>query len=95
MKPICVPCQRFFRAKKNGYFFTEMMPKFTNAEPGTSDPNSWKPYKLWCGDLWECQGCGTQIVSGVANVPIAEHFQDNFVKEVRIHNGNQLQVNDC
>ncbi len=26
MKPICVPCQRFFRCTKNGYYFLEMMP---------------------------------------------------------------------
>ena len=29
MKPICVPCQRFYRPKKNGFMFIEAMPRAT------------------------------------------------------------------
>lgn len=95
MKPICVPCQRFFRPKKNGFSFIEGMPVGNaRAEPGTSDPDSWKPYKLWMGDLWECHGCGTNIVVGVAGSPLAEHYQTDFTSHVASF-GPKLQVNDC
>ncbi len=96
MKPICVPCQRFYRAKKNGFFFVEGMPVpgVKQAIPGTSTPEQWAPYKLWVGDLWECQGCGHQIVSGFGRGPIAEHYMDDFADKVKAH-GAELQVNDC
>ena len=58
MKPICVPCQRFYRPKQNDYSFVEGMPTH-GAKPGTEEPDKWRPYKLWLGDLWECKGCGS------------------------------------
>jgi hypothetical protein len=94
MKPICVKCKRFYRAKKNGYYFIEAMPLENQAEPGTSDEASWTPYKLWSGDLWECQGCGHQLVSGVGSGPIAEHYQKGFPDAVQRY-GPELQINDC
>ena len=27
MKPICIPCRRFYRVKQNGYHFIEGMPR--------------------------------------------------------------------
>ncbi len=51
MKPICVPCQRFFRPKKNEFYFLEGMPIEQGAIPGTTEQEQWKPYKLWTGDL--------------------------------------------
>lgn len=99
MKPICVPCQRFFRPKKNGYWFIEGMPigngQLPPALPGTAEPQRWEPYKLWQGDLWQCEGCSAQIVSGVAHQPFAEHYQENFVQKVEATGAKQLQVNDC
>ena len=99
MKPVCVPCQRFYRMKRSGYYFIEGMPRphlpGTRAIPGTSNPDGWTPYKVWCGDLWECQGCGAQIISGVGNGPVSEHYQDDFKEHVRKLNADQLQVNDC
>ncbi len=94
MNPICVPCQRFYRAKKNGFFFIEAMPKTSGAPAGTADPGSWQPYKLWSGDLWECPGCDAQIVSGVARQPIAEHYQPDFADQVASYRPG-LTVNDC
>jgi hypothetical protein len=97
MKPICVPCQRFFRPKKNEVYFTEGMEKGglnRAAVTGKDGADDWKPYKLWCGDLWECRGCGAQIISGVAHVPIAEHFQQNFSAEVEAYRP-MVQINDC
>jgi hypothetical protein len=96
MKPICVPCARFYRPKKNGFYFLEGMPK-GDARPqsGTAEPEKWKPYKLWVGDLWECQGCGATLISGVAGSPLAEHHQPDFITKTTNCNGWQFQVNDC
>lgn len=95
MKPICVKCQRFFRMKKSGYYFTEGMPKENGAKQGTAEKEKWKPYKIWAGDLWECLGCGFQIVSGVGGAPMAEHYQSDFKGVHERLNAGQLQVNDC
>lgn len=96
MKPVCVPCQRFFRADKNGLPFVEAMPKpgIRSAEIGTGAPDQWTPYKLWTGDRWTCDGCGASIVVGVSRDPIAEHYQPNFA-ELVTRAGATLQVNDC
>ena len=94
LKPICVPCQRFFRVKKNGFAFVENMPIVAGAEPGTAEPENWKPYKLWVGDLWSCNGCGANIVVGVGGSAIVEHFQPNFEEQAR-RLGATLDVNDC
>lgn len=84
MRPICVTCQRFFRCKKNDYFFIEGMPQ----------GEQWQPYKLWAGDLYECEGCGATIISGVARCPIREHYQQDF-EQVRSRLNATLQINDC
>lgn len=94
MKPICVPCQRFFRPKRNGLPFIEAMPIEGSPAPGTAEPDRWTPYKLWIGDLWRCDGCGAEIVSGVAREPVAEHYQPDFTNQVRRH-GAELLINDC
>lgn len=95
MKPVCVPCQRFFRMVKSGFYFIEGMPRRDNVPPGTAAPESWKPYKVWAGDKWRCEGCGAEIVSGVGQHPIAEHYQADFAAHVLRLNADQLQVNDC
>jgi hypothetical protein len=91
-KPICVPCQRFYRPHKNGKAFIEAMPVRPGAVPGTSQPESWKPYKLWMGDQWKCQGCGNEIIVGCGGRPIAEHYEPAFEEKVK---GVELQINDC
>lgn len=95
MKPICVKCQRFYRAKKNGFYFIEGMPTTDEALPGTEAPHHWTPYKIWTGDLWECLGCGHELVSGVGRAPVGEHYQPDFSERVARLNADQLQVNDC
>lgn len=94
MKPICVPCQRFYHCKQNGFSFVEQAPITNDAKPGTAEPENWEPYKLWSGDLYECEGCGAQIVSGVAKSPIAEHYESDFAERVLTYHPT-LQVNDC
>lgn len=98
MKPICVPCSRFFRPKKTGLYFTEGMPKpgVSNSDiVGTRSPGSWQPYKLWAGDLWECPDCGAEVVTGVPPRAIAEHYQPEFADQVRSFDAGGFQVNDC
>lgn len=92
-KPACPKCQRFFRPKKNGYILTEGMPVGQDLAPaGRSNPELWKPYKVWEGDLWECLGCGAEIVVGYGNVPISEHYKPEF-NEINLY--SQVQINDC
>lgn len=97
LKPICVNCQRFYRPKRTGFYFLEGMPKpgINDPEPGTAEADKWQPYKLWCGDLWHCLGCGHQIVVGSGQRPIAEHYADDFSGYVKSTGADQLQVNDC
>lgn len=94
MKPICVPCQRFFRPIKNGFAFIEGMPNGNDVKPGLAEPENWRPYKLWMGDQWKCPDCGSIIVVGVGHQPIDEHYKDSFEKSLNDFNP-ELQVNDC
>jgi len=94
-KPVCPACQCFYRPKQNGFSFVEGMPDGSAHNiRGKRSPESWRPYKLWNGDLWECPDCGAQVVVGCAPQPIAEHYQPTFAKSVAEF-GATLQVNDC
>ena len=93
-KPVCVKCERFYRPKKNGTTIIEMMPVVPGACPGTSEREKWKPYKLWMSDLWQCQGCGHELVVGFGQNPIAEHYQENFNQQVEERKA-ALIINDC
>ena len=95
MKPICVPCQRFYRPIKNGFFFIEGMPTGNGTLPGKAEPDKWSPYKLWCGDKWQCPDCRNEIISGVGLEPISEHYLPDFSEMVEITGADQLQINDC
>jgi hypothetical protein len=94
MRPICVGCQRFFRPKKTGMYFIEGMPNGNDVPPGTAEPHRWQPYKLWAGDLFECEGCGATIISGVGLRPIRERHHSDFTAFVNSF-GAKFQVNDC
>lgn len=95
-KPVCVKCQRFFRVKKSGFYFTEGMPIGTViVPPGKDYPELWKPYKVWAGDLWECLGCGAEILSGFGQNPIAIQHEDEFERQRLGLGADQFQVNDC
>lgn len=93
-KPACVPCQRFFRPKRNGYYCTEMMPEH-GALPGTLEPHRWHPYKIWAADLYECEGCGAQIVVGWSGGPLAVQHEPNFLSQQKLLGADQLLINDC
>jgi hypothetical protein len=95
MKPICVPCQRFYRPSRNGIAFIEGMPNGNDAKPGLAEPERWRPYKLWMGDEWRCPDCEAVIIVGVGQQPINEHYKDGFEDDVKSWGGDQLQINDC
>lgn len=96
MKPICVPCERFYRPIKNGSAFVEGMPTGgINAAPGKAQPWTWKPYKLWMGDKWACPDCGAEIIVGVGMNPLSEHYLPGFSDAVKQFDGGQLLVKDC
>lgn len=97
LKPVCVACKCFYRPEKNGYYFTEMMPKGNHRNElirGIRAPELWEPYKFWVGDLWKCPDCGHEIVVG-ANGPVMEHYMEDFGKFVSTYDNSGLQVNDC
>jgi hypothetical protein len=94
MKPICVACHRFFKPAKIGFYFTEGMPA-DGAKPGLEDAARWTPYKVWVGDIYECAGCGTQIIVGAPPDRIAEHYESDFAETRRKLSADQFQVNDC
>jgi hypothetical protein len=94
MRPICVPCSRFFKPDKNGFEFLEMMPAGSDARPGNETPHRWEPYKLWQGDRWKCPRCLAVIVVGVGRQPIAEMHHENFEEQVELR-GPLWKLNDC
>lgn len=68
MRPICVPCATMMSAEKNGVYFTTLL-------------SDGRRYHLWSGDKWKCQGCGHEIIVGVGQSPIAEHFERDFAEK--------------
>jgi hypothetical protein len=95
-KPVCVPCARFFRMRKGGFYFIEGMPVGPDRpQPGKAEPDKWRPYKIWAADKWECEGCGATILSGFGLNPIGYQHEDGFEKTARTLGADQLQVNDC
>jgi hypothetical protein len=94
MKPICIPCQRFYKPLRTGFAFVEGMPLENGAPPGTEAPEKWGPYKLWIGDSWLCDGCGNAIIVGVGSSRVAEHYEPDFKDLVERYDAH-LQVNDC
>lgn len=98
MKPICVPCHRFFKPFKNGFGFLEGMPKAGISKPdkGRHHSDQWQPYKLWAGDVWMCEECGTTIIVGTGSSPIAHRHDADFQEMVTaIADEPIFQVNDC
>jgi hypothetical protein len=95
MNPICVKCRVFYRPIKTGYYFLEGMPTEKSAPIGLTEPDKWRPYKLWSGDLYGCPHCDSQVIVGVGIRPIAEHYQDDFTEIVNEFGASAVQVNDC
>lgn len=82
-KPVCVKCRLFYRMKRNSVFWMECKP--------LSD-ETWVPYKVWNSDLWECKGCGAEILSGHGMNPVSEDYKPEFKDWVV---DIELVVKDC
>jgi hypothetical protein len=39
-----------------------------------------RAYQLHSADLWECPGCGIELLLGFGSRPITEHFDPEFEK---------------
>ena len=72
MRPICATCRLFYKPRLNGYIFCEMVPETFKGK------TTYKPYRIWSGDLWECTRCKNQLISGFGKEPISEHFDEDF-----------------
>lgn len=101
-KPVCVKCGLFYRPKKNGQIFEEGKPFQASSSDKVryveqeGERNSWTGYKLWQADLWECRGCGNQIISGSGVAPLGEHFQSDYEKLRERLGGDKIPfVHDC
>lgn len=97
LKPICVKCQRFYHPRKTGIEFIESMPILPDARPGVSQTHLWKPYKLWSGDMWKCDGCDHLLIVGIGKKPIDEHHSDTFEGSIKARElvAPLLRINDC
>lgn len=83
--PVCVPCGKFFKVHTNGVAFEE----------GHGDGRR-RPYKLWAGDLYECEGCHARIIAGIGIRPLAEHFMPEYAATcVRLGDRLIAFVDDC
>lgn len=67
-KAVCVKCCTELYPKKNGVYVLEYA--------------HFGPYKLFHADMWACMTCGHEVVMGIAERPIAEHFQQGFKEKV-------------
>lgn len=61
-------CGRFMRVKQNSVTVEELL------EDGS-------PYKLWDADLFICDDCEVEVISGFARAPLAEHFQPTYTAQ--------------
>ena len=93
MRPICIPCQRFFKVIKNDYYFTEGCPATRGTNPEIADKGHWKPYRIWAGDQYKCPGCGAEIVSGIGHGPLGEKHDLDFKAKHTSLGADRLQVN--
>jgi hypothetical protein len=85
-KPVCVNCKRFYKIRKSGFYWVEMRP---------TGFDLWVPYKIWSSDLWECPGCGAQILSGHGIQPVAIEHMTGFKDLLEKLKATQLEINDC
>lgn len=62
---VCAKCNRQMRPVTNGVTFIEL-------------DSTGEPYKLYMGDLVECQDCGARMIVGVPLQPLAYAHHSNW-----------------
>ena len=63
--PVCAKCRVTMRCKQNDFIVEEMA-------------DTTAPYRVWSTDLWECRGCGAEVVTGFAPKPMAEQWMASY-----------------
>lgn len=58
-------CGRFMHVKRNSVTVEELR------EDGA-------PYQLWDADLYACDACGVEVISGFGMLPLAEDWQPTY-----------------
>lgn len=91
MKPACPKCKLFCYPKKNGVVVHEKRPVQGGVCAGTAEEQNWVGYKLYHADLWECRGCGSQVITGWSEC-FMEHFRPDFEKYRQY---TEFEINDC
>ena len=78
-KMVCVKCEVEFKPETNGVKVLELM------------NHNQDVYKIWDTDKWKCPICGTEVIAGFAQAPLAEHFENGF-KEflLKIRKNNEV-----
>lgn len=72
---VCVKCQRMMKVKKVGEYFVEVV-KGPLRKEGTA-------YKLWSGDVWECQECGNKVIlTNERQHPVMESWEEYFAERI-------------
>lgn len=66
-------CGTFMRPKTNSVTVEEL----------TQDR---RPYKLWSADLYACEDCGAEVITGFGREPLVEHYQPEYA-EIRKNRG--------
>jgi len=84
MKFPCPRCRRFYRVKTQGVAWEEGRPL---------NDGTWTSYKLFMGDLLECEGCGSQMILP-ARGPFAEHYQPDY-EALKTAHAPIVRVDDC
>lgn len=87
----CPKCRRMYRIKKNGVNIEEGAPIGEPNDHGEYD--EWTAYKLYKGDLWECEGCGAQLVVP-ARAPLGEHYEPDYARKLAIY-PPMCRIDDC
>jgi hypothetical protein len=78
---MCAKCHIELHCKQNGVYVMEYAGQL--------------PYKLWEADLWDCPGCGAEIVVGFGSKPLAEHYQMAFGAYVASIRKNGHEIINC
>jgi hypothetical protein len=58
-------CGRLMRVLRNSVTVEELL------EDGA-------PYRLWDADLYFCDDCGSEVITGFGRAPFAEHWQPDY-----------------
>lgn len=69
MRPFCAKCCCEMQCTKSGRV-VELL-------------SEGRPYRLWSGDEYGCDGCGARVVAAFAYAPLVEHFDKQRYESVR------------